>query len=82
MKYHNTEKMLKNSILNQNEMSQRTIKNIVTSGDINYQRRKSAGKQIVITSNTCNKPFKNLSQIKYLFKKYENQKTTVEKRIS
>lgn len=49
---------MKNRLLTQNEMSERTIKNIIVSGNINFQRRKNDGKQVVISSSNSNNPLK------------------------
>lgn len=64
---------MKNRLLTQNEMSERTVKNIIVSGNINFQRRKNDGKQVVISSSNSKQPFKSLSQIKYLLEKYEKK---------
>ena len=59
-------------ILSQSQMSPRTVKNIIVSGNINFNRRKKDDKQLVISSSTSTKnPFKSLGKVKYLFEKYE-----------
>ena len=59
-------------ILNQDQMSERTVKNIIRSGDINAQRRRNDGKQVILTSDHFYNPFKKLARIRYLFEKYES----------
>ena len=64
---------MNNHLLTQNEMSERTVKNIIVSGNINFQRRKNDGKQVVISSENSKQPLRSLSRIKYLFEKYEKK---------
>lgn len=56
------------------EFSETAIQNMIKSGDINYNRRKQAGRQMTFTSERSRNPFYALIKVRKIFEKYEKPK--------
>lgn len=56
------------------QFSETAIQNMIKSGDINYHRRKQAGRQMIFTSERSRNPFYALIKVRKIFEKYEKPK--------